>query len=166
MGYHTTLAQTQKGNNQHRHCRENYVEQLDPPNSRLRFMLEDTESAKENVRTDSVCLYWNILSGKGIQHLNVSEQVFIERKTFNYIQLVHNCFPADSPGRELAWEESKSSVQALLYAWRWWGNTDVDLAETGMDPIRHRRNNFQSTFRWFVTNAIHTETIQQNYKSR
>jgi hypothetical protein len=33
----------------------------------------------------------------------VSEQVFIERKLFNYIQFVHKYFPVDLPGRGLAW---------------------------------------------------------------
>ena len=99
-------------------------------------------------------LHWNILSGKGIKNLNVYEHVFIKRKMFNYIEFVHKYFPADLPGRGLAWAESKSSAQALLYPERWWWNTDVDRAEPDMDPVGHGQNNFRSTFWWFVTNVM------------
>jgi hypothetical protein len=154
VGYQTTLVYTQKDSNQHRRRRENFVERLEPLNSRLRFTLEDMKSAKENVRRDSICLYWTILSGKRIQNLNVSEQVFIERNIFNYIEFVHKYFPANLPGRGLAWADSKSSAHAWLYLERWWWNTDVDRANPGMDPVGHGRNNFQSTFKWFDTNVL------------
>lgn len=154
VGYQTTLVHTQKDSNQHGHRRENFVEHLDPFNSRLRFTLEGTKSAKENVRRDSIYLYWNIISGKEIQNLNVSEQVLIERKIFNYIEFMHKYFPADLLGHGLAWADSQSSAQALLYPERCWWNTDVDRAEPGMDPVGHWRNNFQSTFRWSDTNVM------------
>jgi len=85
--------------------------------------------------------------GERNTNLNVSEQVFIQRKIFIYIEFVHKYFPADLPGRGLAWADSKSSAQALLYPERWWWNTDLDRTEPGMDHVRHGRNNFQSTFR-------------------
>jgi hypothetical protein len=117
VGYQTTLVHAQKNDNQHRHRRENFEEHLDPLNSRLRFKLEETKSAK---RMFGETVFVSIeISFLAKENLNVSEQVFIERKIFNHIEFVHKYFPADLPERGLAWADSKSSTQALLYPERW-----------------------------------------------